>query len=193
MPKVVDREAQRGRIRAAARRVFSEHGIAQTGLARVAEAAGMRRSSLYHYYDDKASLVRDLADELLAEEEAMFRSALEEEGSTVARVERLVSSVAQLFTPRVSLGRVLLEVWASDPRRVRRALRRIRGSLAELLREGQRRREIARGLDPEATAVLLVGLLDGLMVQVFLDPTGIEVGPTLERALARTVRRTLEA
>ena len=69
MPKVVDTAVQRREIRRAARRVFARRGVASTGLTHVAEAAGMGRSSLYHYYADKASLVRDLTRELLAEEE----------------------------------------------------------------------------------------------------------------------------
>ena len=73
MPKIVDARAQRGEIRRAARRVFSRRGVAGTGLAHVAEAAGMGRSSLYHYYADKASLLRDLVRDLLAEVESFHR------------------------------------------------------------------------------------------------------------------------
>ena len=39
--------------------------IGAGGMAQVAEAAGMGRSSLYHYYPDKESLVRDLVRDLL--------------------------------------------------------------------------------------------------------------------------------
>ncbi len=75
MPKVVDPHAQRRQIRRAARDVFSRRGLAGTGLAQVADAAGMGRSSLYHYYPDKESLVRDLIRDLLAAEESLFERA----------------------------------------------------------------------------------------------------------------------
>ncbi len=191
MPKIVDAAEQRRRIRAAARRVFSARGIATTGLGHVAAAAGMRRSSLYHYYPDKKAVVRDLADELLAEEEAMFDAALAEEGSAVERIERLTASVADLFDRRASLGRLLLETWASDPSRVRRVLRRVRGSIAALIRSGQEQGEIDARLDPDAVAVLVIGLMDGLMLQIFLDPKGVQLGPRLRSSLVQTVRRTL--
>ncbi len=191
MPMIVDAAEQRRRIRDAARRVFSARGIATTGLGHVAAAAGMRRSRLYHYYPDKKALVRDLADELLAEEEAIFEAALAEEGSAVERIERLTASVADLFDRRASLGRLLLETWASDPSRVRRALRRVRGSIAALIRSGQEQGEIDARLDPDAVAVLVIGLMDGLMLQIFLDPKGVQLGPRLRSSLVQAVRRTL--
>jgi AcrR family transcriptional regulator len=191
VPKIVDEAAQRERIRDAARRVFSEHGIQRTGLARVAAAAGMGRSNLYHYYPDKAALVRDLAESLLAQEEALFREALAGDGPAHERILGLVRSVALLFEPRVGFGRLLLEIWISDAPRVRRSLRRVRTSLAELIRIGQTDGEIDPALDPAATAVLLVGLIDGLMIQLFLDPKGLGDPGVLRRAFLTAVRSLL--
>ena len=96
MPKLVDARVQRAEIRDAARRVFSRRGVAGTGLAHVAAAAGMGRSSLYHYYPDKASLLRDLVRDLLREEEAIFLDALRGAGAPLERIERLVERQAQI-------------------------------------------------------------------------------------------------
>jgi len=193
VPKIVDEEQQRGRIRSAARSVFSRQGLSTTGLAHVAAAAGMRRSTLYHYYPDKAALIRDLADDILAEEESAFRAALEAEGSALERIVRLADEVIGLFESRVALGRILLELWASEPRRIRPMLRRVRAALAELVRVGQQQGEIAGELDPDATAVLLVALMDGLLVQVFLDPKGVQTDARLRQSFALSLRRALEA
>ena len=75
MPKLVDSVEQRREIRSAARRVFARRGVAGTGLTHVAQAAGMGRSSLYHYYPDKAALMRDLLCEVMGEEESFFAAA----------------------------------------------------------------------------------------------------------------------
>lgn len=193
MPKIVDEAQQRGRIRSAARSVFARQGLSTTGLAHVAAAAGMRRSTLYHYYPDKAALIRDLADDILAEEESAFRAALEAEGSALERIARLADEVIGLFESRVALGRILLELWASEPGRIRPMLRRVRAALADLVRIGQQQGEIAGELDPDATAVLLVALMDGLLVQVFLDPKGVQTDARLRESFARSLRRALEA
>jgi AcrR family transcriptional regulator len=193
LPKVVDEVAQRARIRGAARRVFAKRGLAKTGLVHVAAAAGLRRSSLYHYYPDKSALVRDLANDLLRAEEAMFRSALSEAGDALERIERLCEQLIALFEERAALGRVLLELWATEPGRVRPVLRRVRRALSELLRLGQERGEIDASLDPEPTAVLLVALLDGLLVQVFVDPRTVRIDDELRRTFVGSVRRLLSA
>lgn len=64
MPKIVDRELQRQDIRRAARRAFARRGVETVGLVHVARTAGIGRASIYHYYQDKAALVRDLVSRL---------------------------------------------------------------------------------------------------------------------------------
>ena len=192
MPKVVDADEQRALIRGAARAVFARRGVAGTGLAHVAAQAGVSRTGLYHYYPDKAALVRDLARELLEEEERLFQAALEAPGSVAERIERLADGVVERFAAWASFGRPLLEIWARDARRMRPVLRRLRAALATLIAEGQRRGEIARTLAPAETAALLVGLIDGLMLQVFIDPDGVPPTRGIRDSLAETLARILQ-
>lgn len=191
MPKVVDEREKRRAIRRAARRVFSKRGLVGTGLAHVATEAGLSRANLYNYYPDQAALVRDLADELLAEEDALFRAALEEEGSPLERIERLTAAVTELFQRRVGMGTLLLQIWANEPRYVRPLLRTVREVLAGLIREGQRRGEIRRRLAPEAAAAVVVAMIDGLLLQFFIDPRAFPDPRSLRRTLIQAVRRTL--
>ena len=51
-------EATRDRIVAAAAQLIGERGVARTTTEDVREAAGVSSSQLYHYFDDKMSLVR---------------------------------------------------------------------------------------------------------------------------------------
>ncbi|SRR5260370_25847494 len=76
--------AQSGRNRP--RRVFAQRGVDTAGLVHVARAAGIGRATLYHYYPDKAALVRDVVRELLLEEEKLVRAALTgQQGSPLER------------------------------------------------------------------------------------------------------------
>jgi AcrR family transcriptional regulator len=191
MPKLVDEREKRRAIRRAARRVFSKRGLVGTGLAHVAAEAGISRANLYNYYPDQAALVRDLADELLAEEEALFRAAVEEEGSPLERIERLTGAATDLFERRAGVGMLLLQIWANEPRRVRPLLRTAREVLAGLIRQGQRQGEIQRRLSPESAAAVVVAMIDGLLLQFFIDPRAFPDPGALQRTLIHAVRQTL--
>jgi AcrR family transcriptional regulator len=191
VPKVVDAREQRRQIRRAARRVFSRRGVAGTGLAHVADAAGMGRSSLYHYYADKAALLRELGRELLAEEEALFAAAARGEGSPLERIERLIGTLVRLFDEWSRVGRMLLELRSRDARRFRPFFRRTREHLAALVAAGQTRGEIDPGADPQLTAAALIGTVDGLLLQYFVEPAAFGDPAALRAAVVRLVRRGL--
>jgi AcrR family transcriptional regulator len=191
MPKIVDARAQRQEIRRAARRVFARRGVRGTGLAHVAGAAGMGRSSLYHYYPDKASLVRDLSRELLDEEEALFAAAVRAEGSPLERLDRLAGSLVHFFDAWSSLGRVVADLRSLDRGRFRTFFRTIRGHLADLIAEGQAQGEIDPGLDPTHASATLIGAIDGLLLQDFVDPGAFRDRDALSRDLVTMLRKSL--
>jgi AcrR family transcriptional regulator len=191
MPKIVDVAEQRARIRDAARRAFAREGVAGAGLARIAKQAGISRTGIYHYYPNKEALVRDLARELLAEEERLFENALGTSGPVDMRIAALVDAVIQRFFAEAQYGRPLLEIWAGQTRQLRPLLRRLRTQLAALIKEGQRNGELAADLVPLETATMIVALMDGLMFQVFIDPNGVPPSAALRRALEPILRRAL--
>lgn len=193
MPKIVDAAAQRRQIRRAARHVFARRGVARTGLAQVAERAGMGRSTLYHYYPDKAALVRDLARDLLQGEAELFNAALQGKGSPLERSERLMDPLTGIFGTRAALGRLVYDLRTLDAGPFRAFFRRARRDLARLIVEGQQQGEIERALEPELAAASVIGLVDGVLLQQFVEP-GVFADPSaLARALARSVRELLQA
>ena len=192
MPKIVDGAAQRGEIRDAARRAFGRRGIAGTGLSHVAAEAGMARSSLYHYYPDKQSLVRDLLRDLLSEEEELFSRALHTEGTALQRIERLARDLPAVFADWAQLGSMIFDLWSRDARHFRPFFRRIRSDLAHLIREGQSAGEIDRVLDCELAAATVIGAIDGLLLQHLIDPRAFASSEALGDTIARVVRKGLQ-
>jgi len=191
MPKRVDVGAQREAIRRAARRVFGRHGVAGTGLAHVAEAAGMGRSSLYHYYPDKDALLRDLVAQLLDEEEALFRSVLRSQGPPLQRIERLLQALVASFDEWAASGRLLLDLRLRDARRFAPFFRRVRGELAAVIAEAQGRGEVDATLDAELAAATWIGTVDGLLLQHVVDARAFSDRDALAAALAALARKAL--
>jgi AcrR family transcriptional regulator len=191
MPKLVDAAAQRREICDAARRVFAHRGVAGTGLAHVAEAAGMGRSSLYHYYPDKPSLLRDLVRRVLADELAVFTNVLRGDGAPAERIERLARALVALFDEYVETFRMVFDLRLRDADRVKPFFREIRGELADVIREGQDRGELDAAMDPSLTASVLIGAIDGLLLQHFVDAGAFPELPALSDEVARVARKVL--
>lgn len=191
-PKQVDPDRQRRRIREAAREVFARSGLSGTGLRHVAAEAGMTRSNLYHYYPDKEALVRDLADSLLDEERRLFERTLREKGSVRERLEKLLLDVVDLYRDRTAESRLLLELWAAELDHMGTLVAQYREALAKLLRLARDAGEIDEGIEPAACSVLTIGLLDGLVLQLLLDPDALPDRDALAGELRNWLRRVLE-
>ncbi len=192
MPKIVDRERQCRDIRAAARRVFARRGVETAGLVHVARAAGIGRASIYHYYPDKAALVRDLVRHLLAEEEALFATALRgREGSPLRRIEHLTGELAELFAEWAALGKMLLGLWSLSGTGFKPFFRRIRRDLAELIAAGQRAGEIDGALDAQEAATAVIAIIDGMLLQKIVDRAALGDSAESRCVLVQCVRRML--
>jgi TetR/AcrR family transcriptional repressor of nem operon len=61
-PKTVKGRATRERIVAAASELISRRGVAETSLDDVIDRAGVSKSQLYHYFDDRAALLRAVVE-----------------------------------------------------------------------------------------------------------------------------------
>jgi len=191
VPKVVDGAAQRAEIREAARRAFGARGVAGTGLAHVADEAGMGRSSLYHYYPDKQSLVRDLIQDLLRDEEALFAAVRDSSGSALERIEQLARALPAVFREWSQLGTMIFDLWSRDAARFRPSFRQMRSNLATVIREGQRDGEIDASLDAMLTAGVVIGAIDGLLLQHLIDPKAFTSVDAIAEAVAMLFRRAL--
>jgi AcrR family transcriptional regulator len=196
MPKVVDGVALRAEIRDAARRAFATRGVAGTGLSHVAAEAGMGRSSLYHYYPDKQSLIRDLVVDLVKDEEALFSAALSGPGSALERIERLAVALPFVFADWSAVGTMIFDLWSRDSAAFRPFFQQMRQDLAALIREGQNTGEIDVSLDPELTGAVVIGAIDGLLLQHLVDPQAFaDAGTpfeTMGNAIARVFRKALQ-
>lgn len=94
----LDPETRKELLRAEARAVFAEHGYAASGLAEVAERAGVNKRLLYYYYPGGRSelyiaVMADLTAELMERVQAAVAAPV----NTARRVERLVDTLVGYF------------------------------------------------------------------------------------------------
>jgi len=170
-----DPEERRRRILAAAVEVLKEKGFAGARIADVAAAAGTSPALVVYHFK---TLDGALAEAVGSVEDAFYDDLARQLPPRATALERLrlIGELGADTGPAVGNWALWMEVWVralrdSQARALRRALdARWRQTLREVIDAG-----VAEGTftcaDPQATAVRLAALMDGLAVQVSLrDP-----------------------
>jgi TetR/AcrR family transcriptional repressor of nem operon len=174
-PKTTRGRAARQRIVSAAAELIRERGVAETSVDDVITRAGASKSQLYHYFDDRASLLRAVvihnADGVLADLPPLtswtaIRSWFD------ALVELQVERRARGGCP---IGTLVGQLAESDEK-ARLALassfERWEAHLGDGLRSMQRSGKLDRRADPDALATATLATIEGglLLTQTTRDP-----------------------
>jgi AcrR family transcriptional regulator len=157
------RAASTADILDAAERVFSEDGLRDGSLRRIAELSGYSTAAIYKFFDSKQHLVTETlnrrADDYLVE----IKSAAEREGTALGRLHFIVDAAATYFSAhkqfsslvrQVQGGEAILgPVLAAFADDIHGRYGQAMELMADLIREGQHSGEIRAG-DPRALAHL---------------------------------------
>ena len=92
-----DYAEKRGSILHQAAQLFAQHGYTGTSISMIAEACGVSKALLYHYYPDKSAVLFDILHAHLAD--------------LVDRVDAVVAATAAGEERLLAIGEALLEVY----------------------------------------------------------------------------------
>lgn len=181
MPRVSEEHlaARRAQILDAARRLFAANGFHATSMADVLRESELSAGAVYRYFAGKEDIIAAIAEEALAR----IRAAFEDDDGDVPvgdLIER-VFTVLDAQAEQDDVGRLALQVWAEAARtpalreRIFEAMTEARAALAARLARADE-----PGVDPEATAKVVLALLPGyLHANVMigdLTPAGYRTG-----------------
>lgn len=187
-------EARQHQILNAAAICFARNGFHQTTMQAICAEASLSPGSVYRYYASKEELIGALIDEERAESLALIER-VSREPDPVAGLRSLINTIlAAIDLPQAAV--LDIEVGAEAARnpavaaRVRQNYEDCTTALATMLRRSQEQGTVDPGLDPEATAALLLSVFDGLTMQRALGlPFDADVlGPTLATLIERLLR-----
>jgi len=145
MKATAPKQPSRDKILDVAESLFARRGFAGVGLSEVAEGTGLGKSSLFHHFRSKAQLYAAVIGRILGRIEATLLRALAHGGDPVTRLDRLMDAfIDELATHRTHARLLLRSLFEDDElagdlpeeQEANDTLRRITGSMAELLREG---------------------------------------------------------
>jgi AcrR family transcriptional regulator len=144
----------------AAVQLFSERGIDATSMDAIAEASGVSKATIYKHWPDKDSLCLEVMGYLhgLDEEPPVFDSG-DFRTDLIAQLQYQPAADRQALrdkmTPHMiayaSRNRVLGAAWRA------RVVEPARVALANMLKRGEKRGVLRRGIDPEIGIALLLG------------------------------------
>ncbi|WP_330288751.1 TetR/AcrR family transcriptional regulator [Streptomyces canus] len=167
----------RERILVAALEVFSARGFRAGSLNDIAEAAGLTRAGLLHYYPSKQAVL--LA--LLEHRDAELQVAEPELGMTLLEVlENMDAFTAQAVGNRamVQLAHILTAEASGEEHPAREWVARryatLRGALADAVRRSVDAGELRADVDPEAFAALVLAVGEGAENQWLVSPDTVD-------------------
>jgi TetR/AcrR family transcriptional regulator, transcriptional repressor for nem operon len=180
-PKTARGRATRERIVAAASELIAERGIAETSLDDVIERAGASKSQLYHYFDDRAALLRAVVEH---NTDGVI-GHLGEVNDSWAAIRSWLDSMVQLQIERRACGGCpvgsLVPQLAETDQQAREALAaafaRWEAVLGEGLRSMQARGKLDQSADPAELATATMAAIQGglLLTQTRRDPRQLAI------------------
>jgi TetR/AcrR family transcriptional repressor of nem operon len=181
--KSVRGEATRRRIVEQSAAVFNQHGYSGTSMSELMTVTGLEKGGIYRHFESK--------QQLLERSFAVFQSTpawamvneprwrgLEDCETSLEKLLLLVKNFVEP-PPRALPGGCPLLNTAIDSddgnpvlrSKVRGALDQWRSSIAEIVRTGQRSRELRRDVDPAAVATLVIATLEGAVMMSRMERT----------------------
>jgi len=163
---------QREQILVRAAKLFARRGYTATSMNEVAEACGVSKPSLYHYFRDKQQLLLEIAAAHVARLEALVAEVGAEAHEPEARVRRLITAFLEVYAGAQAEHRVLTEdvrfLPPADRRRVLDGERKVVAAFADAIAAA--RPELrALELDKPLT-MLLFGMMNWMFT--WLKPRG---------------------
>ena len=196
--KITRGDATRRRILEQSAAVFNKHGYSGTSMSALMAATGLEKGGLYRHFESKEELAAaafDYAWETVTEPR---RRGLEDCATSLEKLLLLVRNFVEPPSRALPGGCPLLNTAIENDdgnpvlrEKARAALNEWRSVIAEIVRDGQRGRELRKDVDPVAVATIVISSLEGAIMFSRLEKTRealFTVGKHLEgylRSLSR--------
>ena len=168
---------------------FALHGFQGTSIDRIARSAGVTKGALYYHFKDKEDLLLEAVKDRIGEFEVQVRDAVAASDDTHERLKRVIDAcfvTATASNHRRFIITLMVEALDTNPRlseQFRKVLRRMRGFLADVVADGQRRAIMRADVPPADAAALIAGTIMGAEIQHYQDPGEVDLRRVLDAHL----------
>jgi len=174
--KAFQSEKSRAAIMSATMDLISKYGVSGTTVDKISAEAGLSKGSIFWHFDNKDNLFLTVIETIRT---ALLQAIMEgqEDGLSIKhRISLLLDNYTTLIAADCSrcldLTVLIIEMVETNPglaEKLRDLFAELAGLLSDMLDEGKERGEIDGSLDSPATAYAIVGNLQGMTVQYYLN------------------------
>jgi TetR/AcrR family transcriptional regulator, transcriptional repressor of bet genes len=175
------RPVRREQIVRATIRCLAREGYTRLTMKKVAREAGVSQGILHYYFTDKRAMLAATLEAVTRDLDRRVAAAQSRTGrDSRARLRALVCACLEVAVSRPEFWVVFVELWGEmlHDRRLRdintAVYSRTRRLIGRLIAEGVRAGRF-RAVDPRRASAVVLGLIDGLSLQLTFDPEAFGV------------------
>ena len=179
-PKIVNKEEKKQEILKAAMRMFAQNGVVNTKMTDIAAAAGIGKGTIYEYFRSKEDIFADAYGHIFLETEKRIGNVLESRISPEEKLRKLMNVTIEEFLvgDGGEFAGIMMSFWSEGVRNKNERIMEIidlkkiyseyRIMISGILEEGISRGQF-RDMDTHVAASVIIGAMDGILLQYIMD------------------------
>lgn len=184
MPKIVDREKKRSEIAQKAIEVLAKRGFRATTIQDIADAAGLGKGTIYHYFKTKEEILWAVSEQMFRETERSLGAALLKINEPMDKLVALIEEALHITEEMEHLFIIYSELWLITVRGeptgdfvhiLKRLQNDMKNLVAGLINEGKKQSFWPQDIDVEALAGYLASSFDGVFAHYMIDKENFDI------------------
>ena len=184
MPRIVNRDKKRSEIAQKAIEVLAKRGFQATTIQEIADAAGLGKGTIYHYFKTKEEILSAVSHEIFHEMERSLGAALLRIEGPMERLSALITESLNVTEDVEHLFIVYSELWLMNIRGgqyndymgvIKHLHCDLNMLVATMIDEGKRKGLWAEDTDSDALAAYLIASFDGVVVHYMMDKENFDI------------------
>lgn len=179
-PKIVNKEEKKQEILKAAMKMFAQNGVVNTKMTDIAAAAGIGKGTIYEYFRSKEDIFADAYGHIFLETEKRIGNVLESRISPEEKLRKLMNVTIEEFLvgDGGEFAGIMMSFWSEGVRNKNERIMEIidlkkiyseyRIMISGILEEGISRGQF-RDMDTHVAASVIIGAMDGILLQYIMD------------------------
>ena len=184
MPKIVNRDKKRSEIAQKAIAVLAKRGFQATTIQEIADAAGLGKGTIYHYFKTKEEILLVVSEQIFHETERSFGAALLRIDEPMEKLAALIEEALHITEELEHLFIIYTELWLMNVRGdhsgdfvsiMKRMHNDLKDLVAKMIEERKRQGFWNEDTDSDALANYLISSFDGVVAHYMMDKENFDI------------------